>query len=280
MEVVAALEGVLQDATPHVARIVVVHGDMTAHAAHPGVVKLVEALHAVAGVLARFDLSSVADPGIGALTLLRRQATEDFDTAFDEALATVHAARREVARVSLAASARGSALSPHVLHLRRELHVLQPFVDRSQALLAELARGLAAGAQSHGLFATATALARRTKGLVELHAAGRGAMDDLRDCEEAFAALVVRLKRELAPTYVEWKRLLAPVAMRNFAGQQLPLELPEVREVHALLQRQVSVACETAASFEAAQRRLEDSIVTLGRRARVAMDGSGPGPAK
>ena len=272
-EVVAELEALLLNASHPVVRLRDAHGDLAAHLAHPCVAQLVQALYEVDEVLMRFDLASVADEGAGfALALRRRQAIEHFDSAFDEALGRVHAVRHEAARVTLAASARGSTLSPHVVQLRRELHTLHRFVTRSQALLEEMSLSLAGQTLGRGAYPAATALVRRAIGLQELHATGRQLIDHLRHCEEAFAALIVRLKHELAPTYVEWKRLLAPVAMRAFEPEPQPLELPEAREVHALLQRQVGTACETAQAFEAAQRQLEESVDALGRRARAALE--------
>ena len=268
-ELAAELEGVLKDAAHPAARLVAVQREIEAHVAHPGVALLVKALYEVADVLVRFDLPSVAEPSAGfGLAMRRRQATEDFDSAFDDALARVHAARREAGRVGLAAAARGAVLGPHVIQLRRELNALHAQVVRAEGLLRNLAHRMAGHPPGRDVFSSATTLARRAKVFEELHECGRSAIDALRDCEEAFAGMLVRLKHELGPTYVEWKRLLAAAAMRAFSPQPIPMELPEAREVHALLQRQVQVACEAACAFENAQVKLEEAVVVLGRRAR------------
>lgn len=278
VEIATELEGLLRDASHPVARLLVVQEKVAQHTAHPGITHLVHALNDVGDVLMRFDLASVADPRAGfALAVRRRQATERFDSAFDDTLAKVHTVRREAGRIGLAAAARGSQLGPHIVQLRRELQNLHQYVVRAEALLGRLVARLAAPAPGHDTYAGAAALAHRANTVGELHDCGRHAIDMLRDCEEAFAALLVRLKHELGPTYVEWKRLLSPVAMRAFSPEPLPMELPEAREVHALLQRQVQVACETAAAFEAAQRRLEDAVAALGRCAKEAMATFGAG---
>ncbi|MBC5766411.1 hypothetical protein [Ramlibacter albus] len=269
----AELESVLKDASQPVARLVVVQEKVAEHTPHPGLAALVQALSEVADVLVRFDLPAVADSSSGGYgpPVKRRRVTEQFDTAFDDALGKVHAMRREVARVSLAAAARGSNLGPHVIQLRRELNGLQKHVDRSRHLLDELGATLATPA-GRNTFARATSLARRAQTVGDLHQCGLQAIDGMRVCEETFAALIVRLKREMGPTYVEWKRLLAPVAMRAFAAEPTEMELPEAREVHALLQRQVQVACDAACAFETAHRQLEETVSQLGRRARMAME--------